>query len=241
MKNLAMKAITGMVCALLGMQASAEGQSKLISRATLKIFPGNSYWDLAVQPEQSLSAFGITVGTQVGCGNLRYRIDYQEAESRQWLGAIWERGAFQTRGAPLRAIRVWLTNPAPVLAVVCDFSLYGTSLSDPVPNDPSRVSYRYAGILEYAGGFALKQGVAFAEGFMARDLHVLIPPYCDGVEVIDVSILVDGRPLAATKVDQKTWSFPAAQGFDRVQLTVNGPEGKACKIPVYVYSINPQP
>lgn len=93
-------------------------------------------------------------------------------------------------------------------------------------------------VVSYKGGFQQNLMGDVKTKSLVKYFRVDVPAFCGGVEVLEAATVSEGVKDAAKRVgDPKALVFQVAGGspmrLGSVVLSLNGPEGVACSIPVY--------
>ncbi len=216
---------------------SAAVQKTTILQNRLQLPYGDSYWPISFTNNPVLQDLELAYVAAPGCEKVSYRIDYLPSGSSLWFAAVFQNGVYRTNGQAIQALRVWL-NQRVRPNLLCDFKLQQV-WNDGTTN-PGVGSY--AGLIEYKGGFALNQTITLPQPVTAQRLDVLIPDYCKNLEVLEVALVQQGKVSKARPVSQEgtSWIVNQATTFDQIQVTLNGPVGQQCQIPVYL-KLDPAP
>lgn len=94
-----------------------------------------------------------------------------------------------------------------------------------------------AGVLRYNGGFQDRLTAPVA-GEKVKRFWARIPEFCSGVEILEGGVISEGHYERARLADAPKHIFEVNGGAglraSEVTLTLNGPAGSACDIPMYV-------
>lgn len=140
-------------------------------------------------------------------------------------------GLFSHSDKPLAAVEIrFLQNMG--RHVTCRVTLTGEGQG---PTDPGTVEERYAGVIQYGGGFVYRERVPMSNVYQAQSFRIAVPNYCQGLEINEVELDPAGVFQPATTLDAQRFIYAAAQPttLDELVVTLNGPPGLACDLPVY--------
>ncbi len=216
--------------------AFADIQKSPLAQAKVNIPYGDSFWDVNLPQLPVVEELQLNAVQNSFCGPLTYRVDYLPSNGTLWVAAPFQNGFYHTPGQSVRAVRVWL-NQRTLQTATCDLTLQNVRLN--APQQPAPGEATYAGVIDYKGGFALNQTLSFPTPFLAQRIDVLVPEFCKGVQILELNLSQQGQVSKASPLANKenAWILPQAKSFDQAQITLNGPVGLECQIPVYVYKL----
>jgi hypothetical protein len=212
----------------------------MLAAARLRIPAGQSYWDVVFSRETTLTPLKLYWVQSPICTGFAANVDVLDARTNQWVSTRFDGGSFVSSVPTSTRLRVFLQqNRAPV--TTCDVQLRTVTDPNSPPNAPTVKTL--AGVVEFSGGFASNARVQLTTPLLAQQLEIVVPAYCDGTEVLEASVARGESHFKGTLSSTRplTLSLPQPQVFDAVELTLVGPQGKACQLPVYAWAKTPVP
>lgn len=92
------------------------------------------------------------------------------------------------------------------------------------------------GALKYRGGFVDHAAVALTSPMLLKAFKAGVPEFCQGVDVIEAGVTVDGIDTAAVRSDREPKKFIVNKGVgvntSVIWLSLNGPVDAQCDIPL---------
>ena len=150
----------------------------------------------------------------------------------KWYGvAHLGEGKYQLRDSALASARFFFKQTSYTM-LQCQLQLVG-ALKPQAPYEE-----HFAGTLAYNGGFVNRSLVEFNDTYKTQTISLRVPQFCANVEIAEVGAVVGEAFIAATKdrsVAGKYW-FSKPVELKGLEITLNGPKGLSCDIPVYTTS-----
>jgi hypothetical protein len=226
-----------MLNSLPGHAQSTSAMTSVVPMTNFKIPYGDSVIELALtraaQPLNMLQvryrpAASCPVVPQVGL-QARYLND-----NRWYNMPVQNEGKFvPAAGRNLAALKVFFKQTA-YREVTCQMEIVGFVGSTTPQPEP-----RFAGTLTYTGGFVNRAPLQLSGSYVGQTLQLKVPQFCSGVEILEVGTLVGEQLLWAAKdqANPTLFRFNATQQLRSLYVTLNGPKGQNCDIPVYVHGL----
>jgi hypothetical protein len=123
---------------------------------------------------------------------------------------------------------------------LCDVQVRSVGGDEPSPN-PGAGTRTLAGVLDYAGGFLPNGRITLGGTVTAERFEVFVPAYCEALELIEGGVLQGDKRIKATLSSTRplTLTLPGPSPFDTIELSLIGPQGRTCQLPVYTYNLTP--
>lgn len=93
------------------------------------------------------------------------------------------------------------------------------------------------GVISYEGGFASRLPVTVEPSALVKSFRVEIPAFCSGTTILEAGTISEGIfDRAGSDREAGTYSVNGGAGLrvSAIALSLNGPTGVGCTIPVYV-------
>ena len=148
-------------------------------------------------------------------------------------------GVFKVQQRPIEAVRFIFTQRYKDKAD-CHLHVYG-GYSDNQPGDPRPPlpgdDRTLVGVLDYPGGFINRQAFTFDREIYGSLLQMVVPSYCRDVDILEMGIRPYGKFIPAKMTNKEQGMFRLGKNYelDEIEISMNGPQGLNCEIPVYVY------
>ena len=248
------KAVTATIAALFATFAHAASPSPVptppaantpaaaspwtLAAALLRLPFGLSQWEIALATPAVVSPLQVLRQVTPACDNISANIDVLDL-SGAWVGTSFENGFFLTPAAPVSRVRITFSQQTRTFQ---DCQLTVTSFADPAggtPPSPVKGRRTLAGTLDFKGGVAAHTAVGLSVPFYADTFEIEVPATCPEVHLLDGGIRRgDAYRQAYVANDCKLqFHLPEAQAFSTIDLSVSGPVGAACQLPIYVYDL----
>jgi hypothetical protein len=147
-----------------------------------------------------------------------------------WSQTTVEQGnAFRHRGWGLSAIRL-LFRQMSYSMVTCQLSVVG-QMDSLVSAEAT-----YVGVLSYDGGFKNRIPFLMNNYYTFNEVEFRIPPFCRDITLLEVGSYSGGQFFWARAQggSQPFHRYDQIQGANQLVVSLNGPLGSRCDIPVYV-------
>lgn len=219
--------------------SSAFHTETLLAAARLGIPYGQSSWEISFSRPVLIGPLKIYWVQSSTCGGFRANMDILDPASGKWTPTKFESGAFIPQVSATSRIRV-LIDQRTLSQALCDIRVQSVSGDETSPN-PGTINRTLAGVLDYAGGFVPNGRITLGGTVMAERLEVFVPAYCEGLELIEGSVFQGDKRIKATLSSTRplTLTLPGPSSFDTIELSLIGPQGRACQLPVYTYNLTP--
>ncbi len=211
---------------------------QLIATIRLNILPGLSNWAGAFPQPTSANPLRILYQVEPSCpSSPGVNVSVLHADT-----GLWERTKFDGRydhhsGGVISGIRFDFSSNY-LRSITCTFNIYASGNSVTPPNPPAGEG-EIVGAVQYQGGFTQAADLELAETAVVNQIEVLVPEFCEGVEILELGTVIDGtyfraKPVAA---GSRRYSVNNGAGFPTkgIRLTLNGPQSLACALPVKIF------
>jgi hypothetical protein len=203
-----------------------------VSSLTVYFTQPRQLYDLLVtyQPSAQCSSFTIQLETS--------------APGRPWSVARNINGYFRVDPFPMTAMKMNFTSQ--YQKQICFVSVQNFASPQ---NDSGPLKRILLGNISFRGGFVADQKLDFPEVTSLAKIQVFLPRYCNNLEILDAAL--DGTPSEFGEIrgedsyelleDTLKWyeiSSPPSRRAKSLRLSLSGPVGQVCELPVYAFVFN---
>jgi hypothetical protein len=209
----------------------------VLATARLSIPFGQSIWAVSFSQAIPVGPLKLTWAQSPYCGGFKANVDLFDDRNQSWSPTRFENGTFIPSIRATSYIRIFVDQTA-LSQALCDVQVRSVG-SDGTPTTPGSGIRTLAGVIDYAGGFVPNARVTLTQAVQAQRFEVFVPTYCEGLEVIEASVLQgETRVKASVSATRPlTLTLPAPMTFNAVELSLIGPQGRSCQLPVYTYAL----
>jgi hypothetical protein len=211
----------------------------LLAAARLGVPYGQSSWEISFSSPVFIGPLKLYWVQSSTCGGFRANVDVLDPATGRWTQTRFESGSFIPQVSATSRVRL-LIDQRTLAQALCDVQVRSVS-GDQTSPSPGTGTRTLAGVIDYAGGFEANGRITLTQPVTAERLEVFVPAYCEGLELIEGSVAQGAKRTKAALISTRplTLTLPTPTPFDTIELSLIGPQGRACQLPVYTYNLTP--
>lgn len=203
----------------------------------LNLPAGRSVWQQELRPAQQLGGLVVAWEITPRCQGFDVWLELQDAQTGYWYPTRRENRIFYHQVPLVSAVRYSFDQRAlPQASCRVLLNTIGQQPPPPSPTPtPTPTRRTLAGVINYTGGFVENASLELNPPLDSDHLEVVIPNYCRDIQITDARVLTQDRWIQG----RLSTHAPYELQFDRflliksIALSVLGPQGQNCQIPVY--------